>query len=123
MVNFGLSTRLLYFSDFLAAFYICKNIIPREQLILFETKAGDESYKMILLFLAGLTKLNDPWTQCVFPNPYVCYEEGSSKAEIKCTFSEDQILSIYESQNTQVMKYMYNNVLYELGRNARAWEN
>ncbi|XP_064389758.1 NACHT, LRR and PYD domains-containing protein 10-like [Halichondria panicea] len=108
----------LTLQEFLAAFYICKNITPREQLILFETKAGDESYKMILLFLAGLTKLSDPWTQCVFPNPYMCYEEGSSKAEIKCTFSEDQILWIYESQNTQVMKYMYNNVLYELRRNA-----
>ena len=56
---------------------------------------------MILLFLAGLTKLNDPWTQCVLSTPYVYHEKGSSKAERMCTLSNDQILWINESQNMQ----------------------
>ncbi|XP_064401196.1 uncharacterized protein LOC135347242 isoform X2 [Halichondria panicea] len=101
----------LTLQEFLAAFYVWKNKTPHEQLILFETNANDGSYKMILLFLAGLTKLNDPWTQCVLPTPYV---KGSSKAERMCRFSSDQILWIYESQNVQAMKDLYCNVLYEL---------
>ena len=101
----------LTLQEFLAAFYIWKNKTPHDQLLLFETKADDGSYKMILLFLAGLTKLNDPWTQCVLPTPYV---KGSSKAERMCRFSSDQILWIYESQNVQAMKDLYCNVLYEL---------
>ena len=104
----------LTLQEFLAAFYIWKNKTPHDQLLLFETKADDGSYKMILLFLAGLTKLNDPWTQCVLPTPYVYYEKGSSKAERMCEFSNDQILWIYESQNVQAMKDLYCNVLYEL---------
>ncbi len=104
----------LTLQEFLAAFYVWKNKTPHEQFLLFETKASDGSYKMILLFLAGLTKLNDPWTQCVLPTPYVYYEEGSSKAERMCEFSSDQILWIYESQNVQAMKDLYCNVLYEL---------
>ena len=104
----------LTLQEFLAAFYIWKKKTPHEQLILFETKAYDGSYKMILLFLAGLTKLNDPWTQCVLPTPYVYYEKGSSKAERMCRFLNDQILWIYESQNVQAMKNLYCNVLYEL---------
>ena len=103
----------LTLQEFLAAFYVWKNKTPHEQFVLFETKANDGSYKMILLFLAGLTKLNDPWTQCVLPTPYVYYEEGSLKAERMCRFSSDQILWIYESQNVQVMKDLYCNVLYE----------
>ena len=104
----------LTLQEFLAAFYVWKKKTPHEQLILFETKADDGSYKMILLFLAGLTELKDPWTQCVLPTPYVYYEEGSSKAERMCRFSSDQILWIYESQNVQAMKDLYCNVLYEL---------
>ena len=104
----------LTLQEFLAAFYIWKNNTPHEQLILFETKVNDGSYKMILLFLAGLTKLNDPWTQCVLPTPYVYYEEGSSKTERMCEFSNDQILWIYESQNVQAMKDLYCNVLYDV---------
>ena len=104
----------LTLQEFLAAFYVWRNKTPHEQLILFETKAYDGLYEMVLLFLAGLTKLNDPWTQCVLPTPYVYYEEGSSKAERMCRFSSDQILWIYESQNVQVMKDLYCNVLYEL---------
>ncbi|XP_064401225.1 uncharacterized protein LOC135347257 isoform X1 [Halichondria panicea] len=103
----------LTLQEFLAAFYVWKNKTPHEQFILFETKANDGSYKMILLFLAGLTKLNDPWTQCVLPTPYVYYEEGSSKAEKMCRFSSDQILWMYESQNVQAMKDLYCNVLYK----------
>ena len=103
----------LTLQEFLAAFYVWKNKTPHEQLILFETKAHDGSYKMVLLFLAGLTKLNDPWTQCVLPTSYLYYEEGSSKAERMCEFSSDQILWIYESQNVQAMKDLYCNVLYE----------
>ena len=104
----------LTLQEFLAAFYIWKNKTSHEQLILFETKADDGSYKMILLFLAGLTKLNDPWTQCVLPTPYVYYEKGLSKAERMCRFSSDQILWLYESQNVQAIKDLYCNVLYEL---------
>ena len=104
----------LTLQEFLAAFYVWQNNTPHEQLILFETKANDGSYKMILLFLAGLTKLNDPWTQCVLPAPYLHYEKGSSKAERMCRFSSDQILWIYESQNVQAMKDLYCNVQYEL---------
>ncbi|XP_064401435.1 uncharacterized protein LOC135347394 isoform X2 [Halichondria panicea] len=104
----------LTLQEFLAAFYVWKNNTPHEQFILFETKAYDGSYKMILLFLAGLTKLNDSWTQCVLPTPYVYYEKGSSKAERMCSrFSSYQILWIYESQNVQAMKDLYCNVLYE----------
>ena len=69
---------------------------------------------MILLFLAGLTKLNDPWTQCVLPTPNMYYVKRSSKAERICSLSRDQILWIYESQNVQAMKDLYCNVLYEL---------
>ena len=104
----------LTLQEFLAAFYVWKNNTPHEQFILFETKADDGSYKMILLFLAGLTKLNDPWIQCVLLTPYVYYEKGLSKAERMCRFSSDQILWIYESQNVQAMKDLYCNVLYEL---------
>ena len=103
----------LTLQEFLAAFYVWKNKTPHEQFILFETKANDGSYKMILLFLAGLTKLNDPWTQCVLPTPHVYYKKGLSKAERTCRFSSDQILWIYESQNVQAMKDLYCNVLYE----------
>ena len=104
----------LTLQEFLAAFYIWKNNSPHEQLILFETKACDGSYEMILLFLAGLTKLNDPWTQCVLSTPNACYDKGSSKAERMCTLSSDQILWIYESQNVQAIKDLYCNVLFEL---------
>ena len=103
----------LTLQEFLAAFYVWKNKTPHDQLLLFETKAHDGSYKMVLLFLAGLTKLNDRWTQCVLPTSYLYYEEGSSKAERMCRFSSDQILWIYESQNVQVMSDLYCNVLYE----------
>ena len=105
----------LTLQEFLAAFYVWRNKTPHEQFLLFETKAYtyDGSHEMILLFLAGLTKLNDPWTQCVLPTPYVYYEKGSSKAERMCEFSEDQILWIYESQNVQAMKDLYCNVLYK----------
>ena len=103
----------LTLQEFLAAFYVWKNNTPHEQLILLETKANDGSYKMVLLFLAGLTKLNDPWTQCVLTTPYVCYEEGLLTAERICKFSSDQILWMYESQNVQAMKDMYCNVLYK----------
>ena len=109
----------LTLQEFLAAFYVWKNNTPHEQLILFETKAHDGSYKMVLLFLAGLTKLNDPWTQCVLPTPYMYYEKGSSNAERMSTFSSDQILWIYESQNVQAMMDLYCNVLYELPLNRK----
>ena len=108
----------LTLQEFLAAFYVWKNNTPHEQLILFETKANDGSYKMILLFLAGLTKLNDPWTRCVLPTPYLYYDKGSLKAERMCTFSNDQILWMYESQNVQAMKDLYCNVLYEPPRKS-----
>ncbi len=104
----------LTLQEFLAALYIWRNYTPHEQLILFETKALNGSYKMILLFLAGLTKLNDPWTQCVLQTPNVYYEKGLSKAERMCRFSNDQILWLYESQNVQAMKDLYCNVLYKL---------
>ncbi len=109
----------LTLQEFLAAFYIWKNNTPHEQLILFETKAHDGSYKMVLLFLAGLTKLNDPWTQCVLPTPYMYCEKGLSNAERMCRFSIDQILWIYESQNVQAMMDLYCNVLYELPLNRK----
>ncbi len=111
----------LTLQEFLAAFYVWRNNTPHEQLILFETKARDRSYEMILLFLAGLTKLNDPWTQCVLPTPNMYIEGGSSKAERICTFSGDQIHWIYESQlqNVQAMKDLYCNVLYEPPLNNR----
>ena len=103
----------LTLQEFLAAFYIWKNNTSHEQLILLEKKSDDGSYKMILSFLAGLTKLNDPWTRCVLPTPYLYYDKGSLKAERMCTFSNDQILWMYESQNVQAMKDLYCNVLYE----------
>ncbi len=103
----------LTLQEFLAAFYVWKNNTPHEQLILFETKAHDGSYKMVLLFLAGLTKLNDRWTQCVLPTPYMHYEKGSSNAERMCRFSSDQILWICESQNVEAMMDLYCNVLYK----------
>ncbi len=102
----------LTLQEFLAAFYIRKNKTPQEQLILFKTKAVDGVYKMVLLFLAGLTRFQDPWTQCVLPNPRVCSQNGF-KVEKTCEFTDDQILWLYESQNERVLRG-YKDVLYIL---------
>ena len=97
----------LTLQEFLAAFYVWRNKTPHKQFLLFETKADDGSYKMILLFLAGLTKLNDSWTQCVLPTPYVYYEKGSSKAERMC--------SRFSSELTISPPISYNEPLYYFG--------
>ena len=87
--------------EFLAAIYIWKNHSPQKQLILFETACIDRRYKRILRFLAGLTKLGDPWTRCVLPVPTLM---GASISTIKeCEFSVESVMWLYESQNTELI--------------------
>ena len=86
--------------EFLAAVYIWRNRTPQEQLVLFETKNKDGVYIMILLFLAGLTRFDDPWTQCVFPVPRFV---GECLSVVCDSVSVDSVLWLYESQNKEIV--------------------
>ena len=102
----------LTLQEFLAAVYVWRNCTPQEQLILFETKWDDGQYSMILQFLAGLTKLDDPWTCCVLPVPELAGEYSMTKV---CRLSDYHIKLLYESQNVELIKTMpYEDVTYYL---------
>ena len=92
----------LTLQEFLAAVHIWKNHTPQEQLIFFETNSEEG---VILQFLAGLTKFNDPWTRCVFPVPK--YDGENEKI---CDLSTDSILWLYESKNQNLLT-MYESVI------------
>ena len=95
----------LTLQEFLAAVYVWRNYTPQEQLILFETKCSSRygQYSMILQFLAGLTKLDDPWTRCALPVPKL---EGEYSMTKVCCFSSYHIKWLYESQNVELIKTM-----------------
>ena len=88
----------LTLQEFLAAVYVWRDQTPQEQMILFETKCHEGRYSTILLFLAGLTKFDDPWTRCVLPVPVF----GKSSTNI-CKFSTTSILWLQESQNLKLI--------------------
>ena len=90
----------LTLQEFLAAVHLWRNYTPQKQLILFETKC-DGQYSTILQFLAGLTKLNDPWTRCVLPVPELAGEYSMTK--VFC-LSDYHIKWLYESQNVELIK-------------------
>ena len=101
------SYNFLHFTlqEYLAAVYIWKKHTPQQHMILFETKF-EGTYKMILIFLAGLTKLEGEYTRCVLPIPLLEVSplpEVSEHSEIcvRKTFeySEKHIFLLYESQN------------------------
>ena len=101
------SYNFLHFTlqEYLAAVYIWKNHTPQQHMILFETKRRDGTYKMILTFLAGLTKFEDKYTRCVLPVPLLKASplsqlSGSLVKTIK--YSEEHILWLYESQNVNI---------------------
>ena len=101
------SYNFLHFTlqEYLAAVYIWKNHTPQQHMILFETKSRDGTYKMILIFLAGLTKFEDKYTRCMLPVPLLkasplSEHSGSLMKTIK--YSEEHILWLYESQNVNI---------------------
>ena len=103
------SYNFLHFTlqEYLTAVYIWKNCTPQQHMILFETKIRDGTYKMILIFLAGLTKFEDEYTRCVLPVPLL---KASSLLELSGSlmktieYSEEHILWIYESQNVNIFR-------------------
>ena len=101
------SYNFLHFTlqEYLAAVYIWKNHTPQQHMILFETKVRDGTYKMILIYLAGLTKFKDEYTRCVLPVPSLKASplselSGSPMKTIK--YSQNHILWLYESQNVNI---------------------
>ena len=103
----------LTLQEFLAAFYISKNMRSQEQLILFVTKADDGVYKMILLFLAGLTGLKDSLVECIRPNPYVREIKFNSYGDSMCKFTDNELCWLYESQNANAL-IEYKGMQYDL---------
>ena len=94
------SYNFLHFTlqEYLAAVYIWKNHTSQQHMILFETKRKNGTYKMILIFLAGLTKFEDEYTRCVLPVPI---PKASPLPEV--SYSEaDHVLWLYESQNVNL---------------------
>ena len=97
----------LTLQEFLAAVHIWINHSEQEQLILFETQKRNGLYKMILLFLAGLTQFKDPWTRCVLPVPQNSKNVPGTKV---CSYSTEFIIWLYESQNEEILS-LYNSVM------------
>ena len=92
----------LTLQEFLAAFHVCRTYQHKQQLLLFmETQSS-----MIILFLAGLTQLSDPWTKCVLPTPRV----RSSDNEMVVYLNRQHILWLYETQNEQLI-FSFENVV------------
>ena len=91
--------------EYLAAVYIWKNHTPEQHVILFKTEASNGTYKMVLIFLAGLTKFKDEYARCVIPIPLL---EASPLSELSGSlmktieYSEEHILWLYESQNVNI---------------------
>ena len=102
------SYNFLHFTlqEYLAAVYIWKNHTPEQHMIMFETKIEYGTYKMILIFLAGLTKFEDEYTRCVLPVPSL---ETSSLSELSGSlvktieYPGERILWLYESQNVNII--------------------
>ena len=92
----------LTLQEFLAAFHIWRTYPQQEQLLFIETQ-----YSMIILFLAGLTKLSNPWTKCVLPVPRVRAEDN----EMVLYLNRKHILWLYETQNEQLISSFDNVVL------------
>ncbi len=95
----------LTLQEFLAAFHIWRTYPQQEQLFFIETHSN--YYNMITLFLAGLTKLSDPWTKCILPAPRV----RSSDKEVVLYLHRKHILWLYETQNEQLISSFDNVVL------------
>ena len=101
------SYNFLHFTlqEYLAAVYIWKNCTPQQHMILFEIERMDGTCKMILIFLAGLTRFEDEYTRCVLPVPLL---KASSLSELSGSlmktieYSEEHILWLYESQNVNI---------------------
>ncbi len=86
----------LTLQEFLAAFHVWRTYPQQEQqlLLFMETQSS-----MIISFLAGLTKLSDPWTKCVLPVPRV----RSSDNEKVIYLNKKHVLWLYESQNKELI--------------------
>ena len=90
----------LTLQEFLAAVYIWRNQTPREQFLLFENNRRDKVYDWILMFLAGLTKFEDPWISCVLPVPRLVYSSiKASDILTKPSFN----LWLHESRNVKLI--------------------
>ena len=89
----------LTLQEFLTAVHIWINYSEDKQLIFFEMHKSNGLYKMILLFLAGLTQFKDPWTRCVLPVPQNSEKVSDTKV---CSYSAEFILWLYESQNEEI---------------------
>ena len=89
----------LTLQEFLAAVHIWINYSKQKQSIFFEMHKSNGLYKMILLFLAGLTQFKDPWTRCVLPVPQNSETVSDTKV---CFYSAEFILWLYESQNEEI---------------------
>ena len=98
------SYNFLHFTlqEYLAAVYSWKNHTPQQHMILFENRRSIGTYKMILVFLAGLTKFEDEYTRCVLPVPSLKASELSGSLMKTIEYSEDLILWLYESQNVNI---------------------
>ncbi len=95
----------LTLQEFLAAFHIWRTYSQQKQLHFIETHS--EKYNMIILFLAGLTKLSDNWTKCALPVPRV----RSSDNEMVVYLNRQNIIWLYETQNEQLISSFENVVL------------
>ena len=93
----------LTLQEFLAAVYVWRNYTPQEQLDLFETKCNSGQYSMILQFLAGLTKLDDPRIRAL---SVPIHMSGGYPRRKVCQFLDYHIKWLYESQNVQLIKPM-----------------
>ena len=92
----------LTLQEFLTAVHIWINFSKQEQSIFFETQKSNGLYKMIILFLAGLTQFKDPWTRCVLPVPQNSETVSDTKV---CSYSAEFILWLYESQNEEIFNF------------------
>ncbi len=92
----------LTLQEFLAAIHIWRTYSQQDQLYFIDsTETQSKKYDMIILFLAGLTQLSDPWTKCVLPTPQVNTDE--LPGEMLVYLSRENILWLYETQNEQLI--------------------
>ncbi len=91
----------LTLQEFLAAIHIWRTYSQQDQLLFIETQSKIYD-NVIILFLAGLTKLSDPWTKCVLPTPRRrVYNRKPGKMVV--SLNREHILWLYETQNDKLI--------------------
>ena len=84
--------------EFLAAWYAAIELSAEEQSKLFMEKTGDDRFRMMLLFLAGITGLHDTQVyQQIIHNSQQLQEEQEQELELK----QQQLQQVIEQQQLQ----------------------